>query len=163
MKHFEVNSFYQFKNQEAIDAFKLEDRAVGDAQFADFVGLKPFQVIELTPDSCTEDYEDNGYDTGNEVYKIKLLGGSSLDVSTLESEDLDQAWLIDSRAWLIDSREAKYFDLVFDSSKYSANTAYSMARDALVVEDIDSLRAQLMEYREKAAEIAQKIIELEAE
>lgn len=154
MKHFEVNSFYKFKSQEAIDVFKLEDRADGDAQFADFVGLQPFQVIELTPDSCTEDYEE-GFDTGNEVYKIKLLGGSSFDVSTLESDDLDQAWLIDSR-------EAQYFDLVFDSSKYSANTAYSMARDALVVEDIDSLRDQLTEYREKAAELAKKIIELEA-
>lgn len=155
MKHFELNSFYQFKNQEAIDAFKFEDRAEGDRQFADFVGLKPFQVIELTPDSCTEDYEE-GFDTGNEVTKIKLLGGSSLDVSTLESDDLDQAWLIDSR-------EAKYFDLVFDSSKYSENTAYSMARDALLVEDIDSLRVQLAEAREKAAELAKKIIEHEAE
>lgn len=155
MKHFELNSFYQFKNQEAIDAFKFEERGAGDRQFADFVGLKPFQVIEITPDSDTEDYEE-GFDTGNEVAKIKLLGGSSFDVSTLESDDLDQAWLIDSR-------EAQYFDLVFDSSKYSANTAYSMARDALVVEDIDSLRAQLTECREKAAEIAKKIIELEAE
>ncbi|WCZ66213.1 hypothetical protein [Yersinia phage MHG19] len=154
MKHFELNSFYQFKNQEAIDAFKFEDRAEGDRHFADFVGLRPFQITEITPDSCTEDYEE-GFDTGNEVTKIKLLGGSSLDVCTLESDDLDQAWLIDSR-------EAKYFDLVFDASKYSTNTAYSMARDTLLAGDIDSLRSQLAHHREKAAELAKKIIEIEA-